>query len=195
MPNTALGGLAAKLKLIRAQAEDEVPVNTLTDESPPDPESVPVPVGPEPGGPQGEPFDDVSDAEVDVPPVSDDEDDDGYQEDEDDDPIDMFQELLREEEDGPELDIMSQIIEPEPQAAATEEEEQTADAAPTDDETKACLIELLESYFRINKNPSDEQFHALATSLGMDKEVLETVLFGLVGDAVSDESVGVHEID
>lgn len=54
------------------------------------------------------------------------------------------------------------------------------------------LLQLFEAFYRINREPSDEQFHALATALGVPHEQLEEALFKLIGDAMSDESVGEH---
>lgn len=57
------------------------------------------------------------------------------------------------------------------------------------------LAALFRAYYRLNPAPSDDQFHALATSLGMDHETLEAALYKLVGDAVNSESVDTHEVD
>lgn len=54
------------------------------------------------------------------------------------------------------------------------------------------LLQLFEAFYRINSSPTDEQFHALATALGVPHEQLEEALFKLIGDAISDESVGEH---
>lgn len=77
-----------------------------------------------------------------------------------------------------------------------------SDDEAEDDEVKAAevfnttseenLLQLFEAFYRINREPSDEQFHALATALGVPHEQLEEALFKLIGDAVSDESVGEH---
>lgn len=189
MPNTALGGLAAKLKLIRAEAEKED--STPVDESPPPLDPV-VPVEPDESL---EPDSDIVEdgPDIDVPDIDVEDDGEGELEDGDDDPIDMFQELTRAEDDGPEVDILAQIVEPEP-AVPDGPQAAQADGSIFGADYKERLQDLIEAYFRVNTNPSDEQVHALATSLGLDQETLEAVIYEYVGEALANEDVNTHEV-
>lgn len=45
--------------------------------------------------------------------------------------------------------------------------------------------QLIEIFLQINPNPSDKQFHALAESVGIDKETLEAVSYEMLGEEVN----------
>jgi hypothetical protein len=46
-----------------------------------------------------------------------------------------------------------------------------------------ALQELISLFLKINPAPSDQQFHALAEAVGVDKETLESVAYEMLGDA------------
>lgn len=46
-----------------------------------------------------------------------------------------------------------------------------------------ALQELISLFLKINPEPSDQQFHALAEAVGIDKETLESVAYEMLGDA------------
>jgi hypothetical protein len=50
-----------------------------------------------------------------------------------------------------------------------------------------CLRELLTLFLQINCEPSDDQFHALAHALGVDKESLEATAYEMLGDEIEHE--------
>lgn len=45
------------------------------------------------------------------------------------------------------------------------------------------LQELISLFLKINPEPSDQQFHALAEAVGVDKEELESVSYSMLGEA------------
>jgi hypothetical protein len=45
-----------------------------------------------------------------------------------------------------------------------------------------ALQELIALFLKINPEPSDQQFHALAEACGVDKETLESVSYGMLAD-------------
>lgn len=46
-----------------------------------------------------------------------------------------------------------------------------------------ALEELITLFLQLNPEPSDQQFHALAEALGVDKETLEAISFKMLGEA------------
>lgn len=46
-----------------------------------------------------------------------------------------------------------------------------------------ALQELIALFLKINPKPSDQQFHALAEAVGVDKETLESLSYGMLADA------------
>lgn len=46
-----------------------------------------------------------------------------------------------------------------------------------------ALQELIALFLKINPQPSDQQFHALAEAVGVDKETLESLSYGMLADA------------
>lgn len=46
-----------------------------------------------------------------------------------------------------------------------------------------ALQELIALFLKINPQPSDQQFHALAEACGVDKETLESLSYGMLADA------------
>jgi hypothetical protein len=46
-----------------------------------------------------------------------------------------------------------------------------------------ALQELIALFLKINPQPSDQQFHALAEAIGVDKETLESLAYGMLADA------------
>lgn len=46
-----------------------------------------------------------------------------------------------------------------------------------------ALQELIALFLKINPQPSDQQFHALAEAIGVDKETLESQAYGMLADA------------
>ena len=46
-----------------------------------------------------------------------------------------------------------------------------------------ALQELISLFLKINPEPSDQQFHALAEAAGVDKEELESISYGMLSDA------------
>lgn len=46
-----------------------------------------------------------------------------------------------------------------------------------------ALQELIALFLKINPQPSDQQFHALAEACGVDKETLESISYGMLSDA------------
>lgn len=58
-----------------------------------------------------------------------------------------------------------------------------------------ALGTLIEAFLAINPHPSDQQFHALAEAIGVDKEQLEAVAYEMLGDeleATSVEALSTH---
>ena len=132
--------------------------------------------------------------------------------------IDDFREMLRSDEIENLLDTLDPDLSTDPEenppsgisdvalAPVTENviptEVVASDDEAEDNEVKAAevfnttseenLLQLFEAFYRINREPSDEQFHALATALGVPHEQLEEALFKLIGDAMADDSVGEH---
>lgn len=103
------------------------------------------------------------------------------------------------EEDPPEgisdveLAPVTENVIPTDVVASDDEAEDEVKAAEVFNTTsEENLLQLFEAFYRINREPTDEQFHALATALGVPHEQLEEALFKLIGDAMSDESVGEH---
>lgn len=58
---------------------------------------------------------------------------------------------------------------------------------------KECMQELVTLFLKINPDPSDEQFHALACAVGVDHETLEACAYEMLGE--SDVVVDAQEID
>jgi len=46
-----------------------------------------------------------------------------------------------------------------------------------------ALEELITLFLKLNPNPSDQQFHALAEAVGVDKETLESISYKMLGEA------------
>lgn len=46
-----------------------------------------------------------------------------------------------------------------------------------------ALQEMISLFLKINPEPSDQQFHSLAEALGVDKEELESISYGMLSDA------------
>lgn len=46
-----------------------------------------------------------------------------------------------------------------------------------------ALQELISLFLKINPQPSDQQFHSLAEAVGVDKEELESISYGMLSDA------------
>jgi hypothetical protein len=46
-----------------------------------------------------------------------------------------------------------------------------------------ALSEMISLFLKINPEPSDQQFHALAEACGVDKEELESVAYAMLGEA------------
>jgi hypothetical protein len=175
MPKTALGGLAAKLAQIRNERSRPQTASSGENNVVPDePLSLDLLVG--------------------GPPEDSDEDEI--------DPLAEFREIVRSEEedflDG--IDPDSLPSDPEDEASPVEPEGNTSivpgevlssNEREPDSET---LLQLFEAYYKINRYPSDAQFHSLAESLGVSHDRLEEALFALIGDAIADESVGSHNV-
>ncbi len=51
---------------------------------------------------------------------------------------------------------------------------------------KECLQELVTLFLKINPEPSDEQFHAMACAVGVDHETLEACAYEMLGDIVDE---------
>jgi len=51
----------------------------------------------------------------------------------------------------------------------------------------AKLAHMIELFLQVNPEPSDQQFHALAQALGVDKETLEAVAYEMLGDEIHHE--------
>lgn len=49
------------------------------------------------------------------------------------------------------------------------------------------LARLIELFLQMNPEPSDQQFHALAEAVGVDKETLESVAYEMLGDEIHHE--------
>ena len=60
-----------------------------------------------------------------------------------------------------------------------------ATTASIDDANCDLVVCLLESYLTLQPEPSDEQVHHLAKSLGVSKEALEEVMFNMLSDLLS----------
>ena len=45
---------------------------------------------------------------------------------------------------------------------------------------------LIEAFLEVNPDPSDDQFHALAHAVGIDKEELEAVSYKMLGNELED---------
>lgn len=60
-----------------------------------------------------------------------------------------------------------------------------ANASPAlEDEKQSAFYSLMESFLLLNPTPSDEQVHQLATSVGMDPETFESLIYKFFGDMV-----------
>lgn len=59
-----------------------------------------------------------------------------------------------------------------------------AEALPPD--KKELIYNILESYLQLNEDPSDDQVHALAFSIGMDHEVFEQLMYEILSQMVQD---------
>jgi hypothetical protein len=46
-----------------------------------------------------------------------------------------------------------------------------------------ALEELITLFLKLNPNPSDQQFHALAEAVGVDHETLESISYKMLGEA------------
>lgn len=210
MPKTALGGLSAKLASIRA--------GTLVV---PDPvvKKGPVVVTPVTAAELIETpaVDDSADDLVDT--VDDDSlflllesDEEGSDEDQHrEELLDEFRESLRGDDEENFLDELdpdaSTDVDPDDAPSTdtslppvTEDIMPTEVVASDDDQvfntsSEENLLDLFTAFYRINKAPTDIQFHALADALGLPKEQLEEALYKLIGDGMSDESVGEHSQD
>jgi len=55
------------------------------------------------------------------------------------------------------------------------------------DKDESKLHELIVLFLQVNPEPSDDQFHALAHSLGVDKESLESISYEMLGDEIHHE--------
>lgn len=64
------------------------------------------------------------------------------------------------------------------------------------DKNKECLQELVCLFLKINCEPSDAQFHALAESIAVDKEELESIAYEMLAeseDVLDDAEEGYDE--
>jgi hypothetical protein len=206
MPKTALGGLSAKLASIRAGTL--VVPDPVTPRRPVVPTQVVAaeldeePVVEQPEGPVEEPTDDLDESMFLLL------ESDGEETDEDQHRealLDEFRESLRGDDEENLLDELdpdtSTDVDPE-EELETDLPPAPADVVPTEviasDEqvfntsSEENLLELFTAFYRINKQPTDDQFHALAESLGIPHEQLEEALFKLIGESMSDDTVGEH---
>ena len=62
-----------------------------------------------------------------------------------------------------------------------------ANTVDSSEEKQAAIRELIAIYLQLNPEPADEQVHALAAALAVDKEALESVFYEMLGDAVEGE--------
>jgi hypothetical protein len=46
-----------------------------------------------------------------------------------------------------------------------------------------ALQELIGLFLKVNPQPSDQQFHAFAEAIGIDKETLESIAYAMLGEA------------
>lgn len=57
-----------------------------------------------------------------------------------------------------------------------------------DDESRNQLYQLIEAFLTLNPSPTDEQVHALSTSLGMDHKLFEAVIYRILSEIITASS-------
>lgn len=62
------------------------------------------------------------------------------------------------------------------------------------EEKQAAIRELIAIFLQLNPEAADEQVHQLAAALAVDKEALESVFYGMLGDAVGGDQVSAFVI-
>jgi hypothetical protein len=175
MPITATGGLAAKLKKIR-EAPQAPPVTP--------PQAVKASLDDDQELVQAE-WDSLTEEELDA--LSD--------QDSPEDELMDFSQLVVDPDLPEALELDDESGAPTLPAPDLVNPTEEVEADSDEDDSVECLSDLFRAFFKINKNPSDEQFHALANALGMDHETLEAKLYELVGESINSESVDLHEVD
>jgi hypothetical protein len=63
------------------------------------------------------------------------------------------------------------------------------------EEKQAAIRELIAIFLQLNPDPSDDQFHHLALSLGTDPATLESVAYEMLGEAVDGEEIEAEDLD
>ena len=81
---------------------------------------------------------------------------------------------------------MEEMIEPEDEENL-EDESDEEDLLENTEEVK--LYDFIVAYLRINTSPSDDQFHALAQSIGKDPEYLESVVYKIMALMFEDQEL------
>lgn len=111
--------------------------------------------------------------------------------DDSDDLSDEFEELVRDsDEDDFDPDDFHDLDDDEGLDVPSPEPTLNPAAGPED----GLLLDLLEAFFALAPNPTDEQMHALATATGITPEALEEHIYRLLGNIFADESVGTHNV-
>ena len=65
-------------------------------------------------------------------------------------------------------------------------------------EHEEALVQILEAFLKINSEPTDEQMHGLAESLGLQKEHVEQVIYSMLADRLNgsiDEYIDIDQDD
>lgn len=73
-------------------------------------------------------------------------------------------------------------------------DENTEDVAELD-ETSEDLENFVRCFLLLNPSPTEEQVHALASAIGLDKESLEAVIYAMLGDTINMDDEGLESTE
>jgi hypothetical protein len=87
-------------------------------------------------------------------------------------------------------DLIDELLDSEGYDIEPEDEDppmQFNNSEDSSEDVREHLYDLLGSFLRLNPSPSDEQFHALATSIGMDPAELESYAYEIMSVLFEDQ--------
>ena len=117
---------------------------------------------------------------------------DPIQPEDDEQDLNLCEEDLRDVESpllGSDLDELSDSYSEEDEDEEEEDDEEDEEDEDDPEDSDLRMFDLLSAFLKLNNSPSDDQFHALAESLGIDHEKLEESVFRLISVMLEDEDI------
>jgi hypothetical protein len=113
---------------------------------------------------------------------------DPIQPEDDEDDLNLTEEDLRDVESpllGSDIEDLNEDLNDDDDDDDEDEDDDDEDG----DDEDLRMFDLLSAFLKLNNSPSDDQFHALAESLGIDHEKLEESVFRLISIMLEDEDI------